>query len=44
MVVTIIYEDDDIETELLPQSSSAVIEMTVVVGMNTINSKARKVL
>lgn len=43
MVVTI-YEDDDIETEpLLPQSSAAVIEMTVV-GMNTIISKARKVL
>lgn len=43
MVVTI-YEDDDIETELLSQSSSAVIEMTVVVGMNTIYSKAREVL
>lgn len=42
MVVTI-YEDDDIETELLHQSSAAVIEMTVV-GMNTIISKARKVL
>lgn len=42
MVVTI-YEDDDIETEPLPQSSAAVIEMTVV-GMNAIISKARKVL
>lgn len=42
--VVTIYEDDDIETELLPQSSSAVIEMTVVVGMNTINSKACEVL
>lgn len=38
------YEDDDIETEPLPQSSSAVIEMKVVIGIYTIISKARKVL
>lgn len=42
MVFTI-YEDD-IETEPLRQLSSAVIEMTVVIGMNTIISKACKVL